>query len=68
MYQPPYAPTMHPTELVNAQMKSYLRRHTNQELPTRTIQQPLVNGIGVALSHITPANVANYFNHCGWRL
>ena len=67
VYQPPYAPTMHPTEMINAQMKSRLRRYTSQYLPSRQVERQLMQDIDTALLFVTPQNVRGYYNHCGWR-
>ena len=67
VYQPPYAPTMHPKEMVNAQMKAHLRRETNQYLPSRQVDRQLIQNIEQALRFVTPDNVRGYYNHCGWR-
>ena len=61
-YQAPYMPHVHPTELVNNQLKQKLRRHgclrENEKL------QDLIRK---ALSEVTADSVQGYYRLCGWK-
>ena len=60
-YLPSYSPNYSPIELAIAKIKAELRRvaaHTPEALE---------NAIAAALRHISPAEAAGFFSHCGFR-
>ncbi len=61
LFLPPYSPDYNPIELAFAKLKAALRRagaRTRADLET---------AMAAALDALTPAEVANWFRHCGYR-
>ena len=80
VYQPPYAPTMNPVELVNAQLKSTLkawrpradrvvaqrRRDAAAECVGKTDLTVMIDAC-FANAQAMDAPCASFYDHCGWR-
>ena len=66
-YQPPYMPTIHPTELINSQLKSNLKHFYNsQSKNTISSEQLSLKICEILKNKIKNFHVENYFQHCGW--
>jgi transposase len=61
IYLPPYSPDFNPIVGAFSKLKSYLR-----EACARS-QKTLMEIIGQALRTITTSDVADFFEHCGYR-
>ena len=60
LYLPPYSPDMNPIELAFSKLKRLLR-----EAATRSVEE-LWKTIGQLLERFSPAECANYIQHCGF--
>lgn len=61
-YLPPYSPDFNPIEQVFSALKARLRAAAGRTFDT------LVEAIGSALEATTPAQIANGYRHCGYKL
>jgi transposase len=55
---PPYSPDFNPIEMAISKMKSLLRKLARRDVPS------LYQGIGEAMSSITPQDARNFIRHC----
>src|SRR3954469_21249326 len=62
VFVPSYSPDLNPIEQAFSKIKNILRK-----LRART-QEALLQTIAEALSKITPADAAGWFNHCGYQV
>ena len=62
MFLPAYSPDFSPIEEAFSKLKTLLRKSQARS------RGALVEGIGRALSTITPEDAAGYFGHCGYPL
>jgi transposase len=60
LYLPPYSPDLNPIEQLCAKLKAVLRKAA-----ART-RDELWQAIGRLLATVSPAECANYLNHCGY--
>jgi transposase len=58
---PPHSPDFNPIEQVGSKVKEFLRR-----TKARTVRA-LTKAIGLALDTITPEDIRNWYEHCGYR-
>jgi transposase len=61
-YLPPYSPDFNPIEQVFSQLKARLRAAASRTHET------LVTSLGAALDATTPAQLANCYRHCGYKI
>jgi len=62
VFVPSYSPDLNPIEQAFSKIKNILRK-----LVART-HEALLQTIAEALSKITPADAAGWFNHCGYQV
>ena len=60
-YLPPYSPDLSPIEKLFSKLKGLLR-----SAAARTVDA-LIDALGTALRAVTPADIAGWFTHCGYR-
>ena len=61
-FLPPYSPDFNPIELAFAKLKAFLRAARPRSFDQVTTL------MAIALDRFTPAECANYFRHCGYRV
>lgn len=59
-YLPPYSPDLNPIEMLWSKVKAWLRR-----VAAKTFDA-ISNTLADALNHVSPIELANYFNACGY--
>ncbi len=59
-YLPTYSPDFNPIELVFSKVKAFLRK------ARATLVADLINAIAKAIATVSPQEVQNCFNHCGY--